>query len=108
VCVCVCVCSQAGLHLENNSRGGKIRFYESKGGNGVKICVCVSTQHLGGSGGMPQGNFCVLDSLRLLLVHSQVPDSSENDQKQSWVITVLMHSQVQFSAIVLAKMKHKQ
>ena len=24
---------QAGLHLGNDSRGGKIRFYESKGGN---------------------------------------------------------------------------
>jgi len=31
----------AGLHLGNDSRGGKIRFYESKGGggNGVKIDV---------------------------------------------------------------------
>ena len=28
-----------GLHLGNDSRGGKIRFYESKGGNGVKIRV---------------------------------------------------------------------
>ena len=30
----------AGLHIGNDSRGGKIRFYESKEGNGVKIRVC--------------------------------------------------------------------
>jgi len=29
----------AGLHLGNDSRGGKITFYESKGSNGVKISV---------------------------------------------------------------------
>ena len=34
---------------------------------------------------MGAGNFCILDSLRLLLVHSQV---LENDQKRSQVITV--------------------
>jgi len=27
------------LYLGNNSREGKIRFYESKGDNGVKICL---------------------------------------------------------------------
>ena len=40
-------CNSAGLHPGNDSRGGKIWFYESKGGNGVKIRVP------GGSGGMP-------------------------------------------------------
>ena len=30
------------------------------------------TRHLGESRGMSLGNFCILDSLRLLLVHSQV------------------------------------
>ena len=30
----------AGLHLGNDSRGGKIRFYESKGGQWCKdLCV---------------------------------------------------------------------
>ena len=66
-----------GLHLGNDSRRGKIRFYESKGGDGVKICLCKHTASRG-SGGMPPGNFRILDSLRLLLVHSQVP---KNDQK---------------------------
>ena len=29
----------SGLHLENNSREGKIKFYENEGGDGVKVCV---------------------------------------------------------------------
>ena len=41
---------QPGLHLGKNLRGVKIRFYESKGGGGnaINICMCkaVSTQHL--------------------------------------------------------------
>ena len=28
-----------GLHLGNDSNGSKIRFYESKGGNVVNLCV---------------------------------------------------------------------
>ena len=28
-----------GLHLGNDSREGKIRFYESEGDDGVKVCV---------------------------------------------------------------------
>ena len=76
MCVLVCVC--AGLHLGNDSRGGKIRFYESKGGNGVKIRVRKHTTSRGVWGHAPPENFCILDSLRLLLMHSQVP---ENDQK---------------------------
>ena len=59
------------------TKGEKIRFYECKGGNGVKIHVCKHTASRG-TEVMPPGNFCVLDSLRLLLVHSQVP---EDDQK---------------------------
>ena len=51
------------------TQGGKIRFYESKGGGGVKIRVCKHTASRG-SGGMPPRKFCILDSLRLLLVHS--------------------------------------
>ena len=27
------------------TQGGKIRFYESEEGDGVKVCVCVSTWH---------------------------------------------------------------
>ena len=67
-----------GLHLGNDSRGGKIRFYESKGGNGIKIRVRKHTTSRGVWGHFPPENFCILDSLRLLLMHSQVP---ENDQK---------------------------
>ena len=38
----------------------------------INEAVHVSTQSLGGSGWCgPPGNFCILDSLRLLLVHSQ-------------------------------------
>jgi len=45
-----------GLHLGNDSRGGKITFYVSKGGDGVKIGVC---KHMAsrGSGGMPPRKF---------------------------------------------------
>ena len=63
--------TSSGLHLGNNSRGGKIRFYESKGGNGIKICKRKHTAS-GGLGACPPGNFCILESFRLLLVHSQV------------------------------------
>ena len=71
--------SNSGLHLGNDSRGGgKIRFYESKGGNGVKIHVRKQTKSRGVWGHAPQKIFVFLDSLRLLLMHSQVP---ENDQK---------------------------
>ena len=65
----------AGLHLGNNSRGGKIRFYESKGGNGIKTCMCKHTAS-GDVGVCPPGNFCILDSFRLFLVHSQVATAS--------------------------------
>ena len=37
-----------------------------------KVC----TWHLDGSRGMPPGSFCILDSLRLLLVHYQVPENA--------------------------------
>ena len=29
----------SGLHLGNDSRGDKIRFYESEGSDSVKVCV---------------------------------------------------------------------
>ena len=32
----------------------------------------ICTQYRGGLGACPPGNFCIIDSLRLLLVHSQV------------------------------------
>ena len=49
----LCVwCYVSGLHLGNDSRGGKIQFYESKGGHGVKIHVRKHTTSRG-SGGMP-------------------------------------------------------
>ena len=68
----------SGLHLGNDSRGAKYGFMRVRGGNGVKIRVRKLTTSRG-SGGMPlPENFCILDSLRLLLMHSQVP---ENDQK---------------------------
>ena len=53
-------------------RGVKIRFYESKGGNAMNICMCkaVSTQHLG-SRSMPPEEFLNFSTFRLLLVHSQ-------------------------------------
>jgi len=81
----------AGLNLGNDSRGVKIMFYESKGvkimfyeSKGVRS-VCISTQHLGRSKGIPPENFCILHLLRLLVSGAfsgfQVPDSSENDQK---------------------------
>jgi len=50
-------CDMAGVHPGNGSRGGdKITFYESKGGNGIKIGIC---KHMAsrGSGGMPQEIF---------------------------------------------------
>jgi len=45
-----------GLHLGDDSRGGKITFYESKGGNGIKIGV---HKHMAsrGSGDAPQEIF---------------------------------------------------
>jgi hypothetical protein len=45
-------------------------MYENKGGGG-HLSACVSTQSLGVWGHVPPGKFCILDSLRLLLVHSQ-------------------------------------
>ena len=47
-----------GLHLGKPLREVKIRFYESKGGNALNICMCkaVSTQHLG-SRSMPPEEF---------------------------------------------------
>ena len=47
----------SGLHLGNDSRGGKIRFYESKGGNGVKIFVPKHTTSRGVWGHAPQKIF---------------------------------------------------
>ena len=46
-----------------------------KGGNGIKICMCKHTVS-GGLGACPPGNFCILDSFRLLLVHSRVATTS--------------------------------
>ena len=46
-----------GLHLGNDSRGGKIRFYESKGGNGVKIRVHKHMTSRGGLGACPPRKF---------------------------------------------------
>ena len=54
----------AGLHLGNDSRGGKIRFYDSKGvkingdkGDGVKIRVCKHTVSKGVWEHSPPGIF---------------------------------------------------
>ena len=55
--VCMYVCMYAGLHLGNDSRGGKIWFYESKGGNGVKIRVRKHTTCRGVWGDAPQKIF---------------------------------------------------
>ena len=68
----------SGLHLGNDSRGAKYSFIRVRGGNGVKIRVRKYTTSRGVWGHAPPENFCILDSLRLLLMHSQVP---ENDQK---------------------------
>ena len=59
VCVCVrahaCVCAyDSGLHLGNDSRGGKIRFYESRGGDDVKIRMCKHTASRGVWGHAPR------------------------------------------------------
>jgi len=72
--------------------GGEIRFYESKGGNSVKIYVCKYTASMGGLGACPLGNFCILDSLRLLLVHSQV---HRYLTQVRMTLLLLMHSQVE-------------
>ena len=32
-------CTYTGLFLGNDTRGSKIRFYESEGSDGVKVCV---------------------------------------------------------------------
>ena len=53
----IIICTYAGLHLGNDSRGGKIRFYESKGGNGVKIRVRKHTTSRGVWGHAPQKIF---------------------------------------------------
>jgi hypothetical protein len=42
-----------------------------RGGGGRPMSVCVSIRSLGGWRHAPPGNFGILDSLRLLLVHSQ-------------------------------------
>ena len=62
-----------------NSRGGKIRFYENKGSDGVKICVRKHMEFRG-SGIMPPGIFvfstlsgcfcCILRYLRMTKVIS--------------------------------------
>ena len=62
--------------------------------------MCVSTQHLGGSGGMPPGNFCILDSQIASGTFSGTREWPEN------LLLFLMHSQVQFSATVPAKIHH--
>ena len=67
-----------GLHLGKDSRGAKYGFMRVRGGNGVKIRVRKHTKSRGVWGHAPPEIFCILDSLRLLLMHSQVP---ENDQK---------------------------
>ena len=64
ICLYECLCVHAyafmsGLHLGNNSRGGKIRFYESKGGNSIKICMCKHTPSRGIWRHASQGNFCI-------------------------------------------------
>ena len=52
---------ETGVHLGKNLRGVKIRFYESKGGGGktMNICMCkaVSTQHLGSRSMPPEECF---------------------------------------------------
>ena len=58
--------------------GAKYGFMRVRGGNGVKIRVRKHMTSRGVWGHAPPENFCILDSLRLLLMHSQVP---ENDQK---------------------------
>ena len=57
----------SGLHLGNDSRGGKIRFCEIKRGDAVKIRVRKQCLR----------NFCILD-FQLLLVHSQVPEKDSS------------------------------
>jgi len=47
----------SGLHLDNDSRGGKMRFYKSKGGNGVNIGVCKHMVSRGIWGHAPQEMF---------------------------------------------------
>ena len=78
------------------SKGGKIRFCESEGGNGVKIRVHKYTALRGIWEHTPPENFCILNSLKLLLVHSQV----HTWLKWEWpeVITVT----VAFSGTVLS------
>ena len=44
-----------------------------RGGNGIKIRVRKHMTSRGVWGHAPPENFCILDSLRLLLMHSQVP-----------------------------------
>jgi len=69
-----------GLHLGNDLRGGKIKFYESKGGNGVKIGVHKHMASRGVWGHAPRKFL----NFRLSQIASgafQVPDVSENDQK---------------------------
>ena len=67
-------------------------------GDSVKIYVCIST----GIWGHTPKIFCILESLRLLLVYSQVPENNWNK------FLFLVHSKVQFSATVHAKRGHKQ
>ena len=42
--------------------GGGMKFYESKEGDGIKICVLYCTQHLGYVKTCPPGNICILYS----------------------------------------------
>jgi len=91
------------LHLGNDSRVGKITFYESKGGNGVNIGVC---KHMAsrGSGGMPPRkflNFRLSDCFWCIFMYLTWVRMTRSNLR---LLLFLMHSQVQFSATVPAKM----
>ena len=58
----------AGLHSAFYPRGGEMSNYKKKGG---RRHVHKHMHTRGVWGHAPPGNFCFLDSLRLLLVHSQ-------------------------------------
>jgi len=92
----------SGLHLGNNSRGSKITFYESKGGNGVKIGV---RKHMAsrGSGGMPPRKFLNSRLSQIFWCIFRYLTWVRMTRSKLRLLLFLMHSQVQFSATVLLK-----
>ena len=83
VCVCVCVCVFVWLFvIRPSSRkllNGAKMIYEGKEAM-VWTSVCVNIHGIYGAiGGCLPKNYCILDSLRLILVHSQILGTSSSN-----------------------------